>query len=184
MANYEQAHALRKQGYKIKDIAHHLDMGERTVWTYLSCSTFPEWQPTLRRGTQGSILDPYKPYLLDQWGKGNRQSKRLFEEIQNHGYQGSYQTVARFTRQLTPLPETLHQLPGKGQAPAVKTASHQSLSACRAALLILQRPESLREEQKTVLPLLMEQPELSPTLHLAQDFINIVRLHRLEQLDD
>ena len=31
LERYEQVHALRKQGYKIKDIAHHLGMGKRTV---------------------------------------------------------------------------------------------------------------------------------------------------------
>jgi transposase len=34
--NYEKVHALRAQGYQIKDIAHHLGMGKRTVYTYLS----------------------------------------------------------------------------------------------------------------------------------------------------
>lgn len=31
LENYRQAHALRKEGYQITDIAHHLGMGKRTV---------------------------------------------------------------------------------------------------------------------------------------------------------
>jgi transposase len=64
LERYKQVHALRQQGYQIKDIAHHLGMGKRTVYTYLSHETFPEWQPSIRR--RGSGLDPYKGYLLEQ----------------------------------------------------------------------------------------------------------------------
>lgn len=64
-ANYEQVHSLRQQSYKVKDVAYHLGMGERTVYTYLSHETFPEWQPSSRQ--YKSIVDPYKPYLLNKW---------------------------------------------------------------------------------------------------------------------
>lgn len=98
LEKYEQTHALRQQGYAIQDIAHHLGLGERTVYTYLSASTFPERQPTIRR--RGSGLHAYKPYLQQQWALGYQQTKALFQAIQQQGYRGSYQTVARFTQQL------------------------------------------------------------------------------------
>ncbi len=63
LERYQQVHALRQQGFRIEDIAHHLGMGQRTVYTYLSHETFPEWQPSIRR--RGSGLDPYKSYLLE-----------------------------------------------------------------------------------------------------------------------
>ena len=87
LERYEQVHSLRKQGYKIKDIAHHLGMGKRTVYTYLSHETFPEWQPSIRR--KESILEPYKPYLLNQWNQGHQHSKQLFKESQEQGYSGT-----------------------------------------------------------------------------------------------
>jgi transposase len=114
LAKYEQTHALREQGYRIKDIAHHLGIGVRTVYTYLSAATFPERQPTVRQ--QGSGLEGYKSYLQQQWQLGNRQTKALFQDIQKQGYRGSYPTLARFTQQLrqleptTPAPESLHDL--------------------------------------------------------------------------
>ena len=118
LERYEQVHALRQQGYQIKDIAHHLGMGKRTVYTDLSYETFPEWQPSIRR--RGSDLEPYKGYLLEQWQQGHRHTRQLFHEIQLQGYQGSYATVARYTRQLRqsqpqtqPSPETLNDLPGR-----------------------------------------------------------------------
>jgi transposase len=92
LERYEQVHALRQQGYQIKDIAHHLGMGQRTVYTYLSYETFPEWQPSIRR--RGSGLDPYEGYLLEQWQQGHPPTKQLFIDIQQQGYRGSYATVA------------------------------------------------------------------------------------------
>lgn len=41
LANYEQIHKLRQQGVQVRDIANHLGMGERTVFTYLASPEFP-----------------------------------------------------------------------------------------------------------------------------------------------
>ena len=188
LERYEQVHALRKQGYKIKDIAHHLGMGKRTVYTYLSHPTFPEWQPSIRQ--RGSGLDPYKPYLIDQWNRGRQQTKQLFEEIQQHGYPGSYATVARYTQQLRetqpqliPAPESLNDLPGRGPAPNVKSDNHKPLSARRAAWLVLQRSETLNDKQKTLLERLTQQSELSEAISLTQGFIKLVREQLPKNLD-
>jgi transposase len=59
-----------------------------TVFRYLRTSTFPE-----RRGRSDcgrSLLDPYKNYILQKWNDGCHDTKRLYEEIQQHGYSGSY----------------------------------------------------------------------------------------------
>ena len=180
LENYNQVHALKKQGYKIKDIAHHLGMGKRTVYTYLSHDSFPEWQPPNRQ--YSSDLDPYKSYLIEQWQQGKRHAKRLFEEIQQHGFTGSYAMVARYLQPLRqtyppmrPAPESLNDLPGRGPAPKVKRAHQKALSARRVAWLILQRPETLDAEQEQLLDKLAAQPELSEVISLAQGFLDLVR---------
>ena len=189
LENYNQVHALRKQGYTIKDIAHHLGMGKRTVYTYLSHDSFPEWQPPSRQ--YGSSLDPYKFYLFEQWQQGKRHAKQLFEEIQQHGFTGSYAMVARYLQPLRqsyppmrPTPESLNELPGRGPAPKVKRANQKALSARRVAWLILQRPETLDNEQEQLLEKLAAQPELSEAISLAQGFLELVRKRLPEQLDD
>ena len=188
LEKYEQTHALREQGYLIKDIAHHLGIGERTVYTYLAAPTFPERQPSSRQ--QRSGLDPYKPYLLEQWNLGRQQTKELFQEIQQQGYKGSYATVARYTQQLRqsqpqlkPKRESLNDLPGRGPAPKVQTSNQKSLSARRAAWLILKREKNLTSEEKTLLERLVGQPELSGAITLAQGFIKLVRQRLPENLD-
>lgn len=145
-------------------------------------------QPTIRR--RGSSLDPYKGYLLEQWQQGHQQTKQLFTDIQRQGYQGSYATVARYTRQLRqsqpqnqPSPETLNDLPGRGPAPQNPTASSTSLSVCRAAWLVLQRAETLTAEQEQTLEQLCQQPELTDAITLAQGFIELVRQRLPEDFD-
>ena len=188
LEKYEQAHALRQQGYQIKDIAHHLGIGNRTVYTYLSHPTFPEWQPSIRQ--QGNQLDAYKPYLLGQWMHSQPQARKLFEDIQQHGYKGTYAMVARYIQPLRqsqpplrPLPESLNDLLGRGPAPTLKRSEQKPLSARRVAWLILQRAETLKDEQETLLAQLCKQPELSDPISLAQGFLKIVRQRLPEQLD-
>ena len=189
LENYHQVYALRKEGHTIKDIAHHLGMGKRTVYTYLSHESFPEWQPSSRQYSSG--LDPYKSYLIEQWQQGKRHAKRLFEEIRSAGFTGSYAMVARYLQPLRqsdppmrPAPESLNDLPGRGPAPKVKSANQKPLSARRVAWLILQRPETLEDEQEQLLEKLAAQPELSEPISLAQGFLELVRQRLPEQLDD
>ncbi len=191
LEKWEQTHALRKQGYAIKDIAHHLGIGERTVYTYLAASTFPEWQYPVGRRRNPSCLDPYKAYLSEQWQQGRQQTKQLFGEIQQQGYPGSYMTVARYTRQLRcslpsikPSRESLNDLPGRGPAPSPATPVSEPLSAKRAAWLLLTRPENLTPEEKTLLEKLGQQPKLSGAIALAQGFIKLVRERLPGEFDD
>ena len=188
LENYQQVHSLRKQGYKVKDIAYHLGMGKRTVYTYLSHETFPEWQSSSRQCR--SILDPYKPYLIDQWSQGCQHTKQLFKEIQQQGYSGTYETVARYTHTLrsaqsqpSPNPDSLKDLPGRGPAPKGIIKPQKPLSARRAAWLVLQRPDTLTDKQKTLLERLTQRSELSETIQLAQDFIDLIRQQLPKQLD-
>ncbi|MBE9108119.1 ISL3 family transposase [Nodosilinea sp. LEGE 07298] len=189
LETYEQTHALRQQGYAIKDIAHHLGLGKRTVYKYLAASTFPERQPTIRQ--QGSGMDAYKPYIQDQWNRGQQQTKALFHLIQQQGYPGSYSTLARYTHQLRqlpasglPSPDSLNDLSGRGPAPPLSTSPQKPLSARRAAWLILQRPETRTAEDDSLLEQLAQQPELSGAISLAQGFIDLVRQRLPSQLDD
>ncbi|PZO52634.1 MAG: hypothetical protein DCF15_13615 [Phormidesmis priestleyi] len=189
LENYHQVYGLRKEGHTIKDIAHHLGMGKRTVYTYLSHESFPEWQPSSRQ--YGSGLDPYKPYLIEQWQQGKRHAKRLFEEIFSAGFTGSYAMVARYLQPLRqsdppmrPAPELLNCLPGRGPAPKVKSANQKPLSARRVEWLILQHPETLEDEQAQLLEKLAAQPDLSEPISLAQGFLKLVRQRLPEQLED
>ena len=52
------------------------------------------------RARPKSLLDPYKPYLLDCWNGGCRTDMRLYEKIQRQGYRGGRSTVLGYLTQL------------------------------------------------------------------------------------
>lgn len=191
LEKWEQTHALRQQGHTIKDIAHHLGIGERTAYTYLAASTFPEWQYPGKRRRQPSCLDPYKAYLTEQWQRGRQQTKELFGELQEQGYSGSYMTVARYTRQLRdsmpstkPERDSLHDLPGRGPAPLATTPPVKPLNARRAAWLVLTRAEHLTPGESTLLETMSQQSALSEAIAVAQGFITLVRERQPREFDD
>ena len=84
-----------KKGYKGKAIAHHLGIGKSTVFRYLRSPVFPERKGRSDKGC--GKVSPYQKYLLEQWNSGCHDTKKLYAEIKEQGYQGSYVTLARYT---------------------------------------------------------------------------------------
>ena len=96
--------------------------------------------------------------------------------------------MARYTHTLRlsqpiPNPDSLKDLLGRGPAPKVTIKPQKPLSARRAAWLVLQRPDTLTDKQKTLLERLTQQAELSETIRLTQGFIDLVRQRLPKQLD-
>jgi transposase len=98
LARYEQVWELRRQGWPAAAIIRQVGVSQGTVYNYLRTPTFPEYKKPSRR--QRSVLSPYTGYLLERWNGGCLDTRRLFKEIQQQGYPGSYATVARYTQRL------------------------------------------------------------------------------------
>ena len=96
-ADYQKVWELHHQGWLVPAIAHQVGIGRTTVFRYLRTSTFPERQGRRDCG-RSRLLDPYKDYVLERWNEGCHDTLGLFGEIQQRGYSGSYDTVARYTR--------------------------------------------------------------------------------------
>lgn len=182
--NYEQVHKLRQHGFQVKDIAHHLGMGERTVFTYLASPEFPEWKPSPQRRSKPTILTPYKGYLLERWNAGQRQSKQLFQEIAQQGYTGTYKTVATYIHHLRQNQrQQLDNLEGRGPMPATRDAGQRPLTACRAVWLLLKGAKPQSTEDEALVLKLQQHPDLVVAIQLAQQFADLVRHRQPEQLD-
>jgi len=86
LSRYEAVRALHQQLVSEREIALRLNMSRNTVHKFLVSESFPERS---RRPSPGSILDPYKPYILDRWKAGCWNGTQLLEEIKKLGYTGS-----------------------------------------------------------------------------------------------
>ena len=87
--------ALRAQGWPQTAIAQKLGVSLKTVERYSSLPDFPEI--SARRPTFGhSLLDPYKPQLLNWWNSGLREPSILMKLLKPCGFEGSLRTLQRY----------------------------------------------------------------------------------------
>jgi transposase len=179
----QQVWALRAQGWPGHAIAAHLGIGKSTVFCYLRTPTLPERKR--RSDRDRSVLNPYKPYVLERWNAGCRNALRLFRELQQHGYPGSYTPVVRYAQRL-------RQAQSQGwqrQAPqpalsVVAKLPHRLLTARQAAWLVLRREDTRPEEETHVLAQLRAQhPDVAEAITLTQDFARLLRQRQGEHLD-
>jgi transposase len=137
-ALHTQVWTLHRQGWTAPAIAPQVGLSLRTVQRDLRTTTFAGRR---RRSDLGdSVLNPYKPSLLERWNAGCYTAMRLFRDLRQRGYAGGYGVVAayaRWLRQAQGLP------PGHRHArqplPAVAEPLCQPLPPRRATWLVLRR---------------------------------------------
>jgi transposase len=182
-ALHQQVWALHHQGWTAPAIAQHVGLGLRTVQRDLQSATFVGRK---RRSDLGdSMLNPYKAYLLARWNAGCHTAMRLFRELRQRGYGGSYGVVAAYARRLRQaqgLPPG-HRRPRQA-LPAVAEPSCPPLTPRRATWLVLRRETKRTETEAQQLTALRgQQAEVAEAIDLAQDFMRLVRQRQPERLD-
>jgi transposase len=182
-ALHAQVWALYRQGWTAPAIAQHLGMSLRTVQRDLRSATFAGRK---RRSDHGdSLLNPYKPYLLERWNAGCYTAMRLFRELQQRGYPGSYGPVAAYARRLR---HAQGLAPGQRRPrrplPRVAEPACQPLTPRRATWLVLRR-ETTRTaaEGQQLTQLHAQSAAVAEAIDLAQDFARLVRQRQPTQLD-
>ena len=182
-ALHQQVWALHHQGWTAPAIAQHVGLGLRTVQRNLRSTTFAGRQ---RRSDLGdSVLNPYKPYLLERWNAGCSNAMRLFRDLRQRGYAGGYGVVAAYARRLR---QAQGLPPGHRRArqplPAVAEPACQPLTPRRATGLVLRRETQRTEAEAQQLTQLQAQsPAVAEAIDLAQDFAALVRQRQPAQLD-
>jgi transposase len=182
-ALHTQVWALHRQGWTAPAIAQHVGMSLRTVQRDLQSATFTGRK---RRSDHGeSVLNPYKPYLLERWNAGGYTAMRLFRDLRQRGYAGGYGVVAAYARRLRQaqgLPPG-HRRPRQA-LPAVAEPPCQPLTPRRATWLVLRR-EMKRTDAETqqLTALRAQQAEVAEAIDLAQAFATLVRQRQPTQLD-
>ncbi len=172
LAQYEQAVALRKQGFSQTAIAEQVGVGHATISRWLSSDTFPERQPCQRK----SGLDAHLPFLRERWEAGCHNIMQLYRELVARGYTQSYQAV--YDQVIRLLPE------GKKHAAKTGTLSPTPLSSKSAAFLFLRQSEKLEaDEQETLITLRQLDPELELAYDLVEQFAQMLRTRTGERLD-
>ena len=91
LTRYEEVIALHAHAVSDRVIAAHVGVSERTVQRWLHHGQFPERQ---RRSERPGQLAPFVDYLRARWGAGCHNATRLWQELRERGFAGSYTSVA------------------------------------------------------------------------------------------
>ena len=152
---YEAVCTLHQQAFSQREIARRLSLSRNTVRKFLRVETFPERSP---RAYRASILDPYKPYILERWQAGCWNGSQLYSEVQARGYTGSvalfrlFISSVRKQHRATGTATTL-ELSADGATvcgltnPVPKPCIKRRLSPARASWLYVSQAGKLDEQQ-------------------------------------
>jgi hypothetical protein len=149
--NHALVHGLRAEGRGLREIARHLGWGLHTVQRYDRAATWQELADGRWKGPRASKLDPFKPYLDQHAGDGHGSFTRLFREIRELGYDGSYSVVRNYLDKHRPEKAPLPQAP-----PTVRDVTNW----------LNRRPDSVTEDEKPRLKAILDR---CPELQAASD---------------
>lgn len=95
---WQEIHRLHQDEHvPIAEIARRLDLDRKTV---RSCLRQEAWQPYERPVRTDTLLLEHAEYLRERAPKVGYSAQVLWQELRQHGFAGSYQTVKRFVRPL------------------------------------------------------------------------------------
>ena len=130
------------------------------------------------------MVSPYKKYLLERWNSGCYDTQKLYGEIQQQGYKGSYVTLTRYTRRLRNAQGFKPRQKPSQSLPKVFEPKKSLLTVPRAVWLILRHREQQSESDLEAIALLKKQhPNLNTAIELAMDFAALVRGKQPDQLE-
>jgi transposase len=172
----ETAHELHSRGWTVKAIAAEMGNNPKTISRYLRM-TGKAWLH--RRRQRGSVLDPYKPYLIERWSAGCRKGNLLYDEIKARGYPGKMTRLRDFLRQLK-RGEIV--VPGEDLQPENRAPR---LSPRQLAFLLGRPAEALPPAMDELIQQLRaEDEQLDETVGLAREFTELINRRKSEVLND
>jgi len=191
-ARYEAVRMLHQQGFSLREIARRLKLSRQTVRRFVRAESLPERNTAPRKA---SILDPYKPFLLERWQHGCWNGAQLFVEITARGYTGSAPLLRRFLREL----RTQQQEAGEASALTLDAAGatielpsslspkrpiKTRMAPTRAAWLFVSQPIKLDEKQRRhINNIRAGHPDLETAYDLSQRFVRMLAEQRGGDLD-
>ena len=193
-ARYADVRTLFEQGWSQRAIARKLKLSRATVGKFVQAEAYPEMHHP-KGGARRSLLDSYKPYILQRWQHGCRNSVQLYDEIKARGFPGSAPLLRLFLAEL----RKKHQEAGSASALTLDACTQAieippslppkpripcRLSATRASWLFVSQAGKLDEQQKQhVGQISAGHPDLQRAYQLSQDFVMMLAERRGADLD-
>jgi transposase len=174
LGRYQQVVELRERGLYVEDIAAEVGLSRSTVGSWLNAGSFPERKRPKKN--KPSPVVPYADYLERRWREGCINMTRLWREIKEMGYEGSYDAVADHLRCLRKGLSPPARASSPDEKSGIEGARYESQETARLLMLEAKDPDELEPEQSRWLEELKENcPQLAKTQTLAGRFAKIVR---------
>jgi transposase len=175
---YEQVCHLARQGWTFQAIARQVGLHRKTVAQYVRADSYPV------RARPRSVLDPYKPYLLDCWNRGCRTGMRLYEDLQRQSYRGGRLTVLGSLTQLRKAQGLAPRTRMVQPALPVTDPTAQGLTPRQATWLTLRQPTDVTEDEQHLLTRLHHaHAAFAQAIALAQGFAQLLCARQPERLE-
>jgi transposase len=189
---YEAVRALHQQSISQREIARRLSLSRNTVRKFLRAETFPERSA---RAYRASILDPYKPYILQRWQAGCWNGSQLYSEVKARGYSGSvalfrlFISSVRKQHRTAGTSATLELSADRAKVdgpvdPVPKPCIKRRLSPARASWLYVSQAAKLDEKpQGQIVQIREAHADLDRAYDLTQAFVSMLADHRDTDLE-
>ncbi len=191
-ARYEAVRTLHQQAFSNREICRRLKLSRVTVRKFIMADAFPE---ICRPPYRGSMLNPYKPYILQRWQEGCWNGVQIYTEIKERGYAGSDSLFRFFIRDL----RKRHQEAGTSAVLTLdasgatvdipdslppKPCPKARMSPTRASWLCVSQPNKLDEKQLRQVELIRAgHADLDTAYQIGQAFVSMLAEHREKDLD-
>lgn len=176
---YQRVQELSAQGLSQRAISQATGLDRKTVRRFLHAKEFPERATSPRFGQ----TTPFLADLQRLWNEGCHNARILTRKIIELGYRGTYDSVrrrvAKWRRNLSP-----HGADAPSTRP-LKSAKADIPSANRTAWILFLDPQELDLDERRLAEALQEQcPPLRVAAQLAREFVQFVKLRRVDDLED
>jgi transposase len=169
---FSEVKKLQDQGLGQREMARQLHLSRATVKRYCLLDALPAKS---RGSSTTSKTVPFMAYLAKRWQEGCHSRQKLFQEIQEQGFQGSYSSLWRALNQ---FPDD--RPPGSGLLPQ----SSFLLSPRQASWLLMIQPEKFKPDQEIAYQVFCQVSQTATELSgLAREFCEMVRGKTSEGLD-
>ncbi len=156
---HHMVHELLEQGATLTKIQRRLGWDAKTVRRYADAD-----DPAQLMGgvTRPSVLDDFKPYVIDRWNAGITDAVVITAELRDLGYEATDRTVRRF---LAPYRKQAAKIPAIPVPPTVRDTTGW----------LTRHPEGLSaDEQQRPKGVLARCPELDDLSGLVTDFAKMM----------
>ena len=185
VSGYEEVMALHREGLGQRAIARTLRISRNTVQRFISSPGFPERaERSARHLKRKSKLDPYLPYLREQWDAGIHNNSQLFAEIKKRGYTGCQSGLRKL---LTEWRAELLFRPRQGSPRKQRIFAQRGqrrLSTRSASFLMILPPEKLTaRERQHIESMCQANSDICALYLLSQEFLTLLKERQAEVLD-